>query len=264
MGDRMTDLVDQAEAIERKPMTTAEIKAVMLTRYAAPEWALLFEVGNGTGMHQRTWADAVAMSLWPSRGLEVFGFEFKASRSDWKRELALPKAEPVARYCDRWFVVAADGVIRDVNEVPAGWGYIKAAGGILRVVKEAPPREGVEISRSFLAACLRRASQADHELLTAAVSKARSDGEKAGEQRERARKFAERYGERDENLRKAVRQFELATGLQISEYNGPRLVEDVRAVQLLNGTHWDSLHQAIEKAEKFAEAAKAIQRKVKP
>ena len=45
--------------------------------------------------------DAVIMSLWPSRGLELHGVEIKVSRADWKREAADPaKAEAIAAYCD--------------------------------------------------------------------------------------------------------------------------------------------------------------------
>ena len=32
------------------------------------------------------YADAIAMNLWPSRGLAVHGFEIKISRGDWQRE----------------------------------------------------------------------------------------------------------------------------------------------------------------------------------
>lgn len=99
-------------------MRTGDIKAAMRARYCAPEWALMFEVGDGTGVNQRRWADAVAMNLWPSRGMEVNGFEIKVSRSDWQRELKNPaKAESVQQYCDRWWIVTAPGIVKD-GELP--------------------------------------------------------------------------------------------------------------------------------------------------
>lgn len=67
-------------------------------------------------------ADAVLLHLWPSDGLALWGFEIKASRTDWKKELANPKkSEKIARFCDRWIVVAPKGLVRD-GELPAAWG----------------------------------------------------------------------------------------------------------------------------------------------
>src|SRR3546814_15144887 len=71
-------------------MNTAQINAALRARFCAPEWALLFNVGNATGATQRRWADAVAMNLYPSRGLELPGFDVKASRSDWLLEPKQP------------------------------------------------------------------------------------------------------------------------------------------------------------------------------
>lgn len=44
-------------------MNTIEIKAALETYYAKPAFALLWEVGNGTGMNCSRHADAIAMSL---------------------------------------------------------------------------------------------------------------------------------------------------------------------------------------------------------
>ena len=89
-----------------KHLTAADICVGLRKRYIAPEWALLFNVANGTGARQYRYADAIGMSLYPSRGLEIHGFEVKISKSDWKREAADPeKAETIAAYCDRWWVV---------------------------------------------------------------------------------------------------------------------------------------------------------------
>ena len=74
-------------------------------RFSFPEdqYALLFEVRNSTGYGKRIRsADALAMSLWPSRGLELIGFEIKRSRIDWLKELSQPeKAEEICRFCDQ-------------------------------------------------------------------------------------------------------------------------------------------------------------------
>lgn len=152
-------------------MNTAEIKAALRTRYAPPEWALMFEVGDATGAAQRRWADAVAMNLYPSRGLSLHGFEVKASRGDWLRELANPdKSVPVQQYCDHWWVVAPPGVVRD-GELPPTWGMIEAKGGRLVQAVAAPTLEAQAVSRKFVAAMLRRASEADVAEISATVEK---------------------------------------------------------------------------------------------
>ena len=108
---------------------TFNIHAAMLQRYCAPEFALLFEVGNATGFATNRHADAIAMSLWPSRGLALHGFEFKASRSDWVRELKDPaKAETIATFCDYWFLVESDREIVKANALPMTWGLLAPKG----------------------------------------------------------------------------------------------------------------------------------------
>jgi len=216
-------------------MSTGAIMDAMRERYKAPEYALMFEVGNATGHHTRRHADAVAMSLWPSRGLEIMGFEFKSYRNDWLRELKNPaKAEEIARFCDRWFVVATQNVVKP-EEVPAGWGLLELApprkqGTLgaapeaepvrtLRLVKDAPRRDEAQpISRAFVAAMLRRASEADEELLRAAVTR-----ETAVIRRQAvddAKKGAGRAMSDLDELKKRVEEFENASGISIGRYTG--------------------------------------------
>ena len=111
--------------------TAAEIKALIRAKYPVREWALAFEVSNGTGSEARRHADAVAMNLWPSRGLAIHGFEFKVYRNDWLRELQNPaKAEPVAQYCDYWWLVTGPGIVKD-GELPDTWGLMEVQEGKL-------------------------------------------------------------------------------------------------------------------------------------
>lgn len=131
-----------------------------------PEWAVMTEVGQGTGSNAGRYADAIAMNLWPSRQLAIHGYEVKASRGDWLRELNHPeKAEPIAAYCDYWWIVANDGVVKD--DLPDGWGLlIPNAGERLRVVTRATKRTFVrDTDRTFVAAMLRRAVQQAPDVL---------------------------------------------------------------------------------------------------
>ena len=72
-------------------LKASDIRAAMSKRWAAPEWAIMWEVAEGTGARGGRYADAVMMSLWPSRGLELHGVEIKISRADWKREAFDPQ-----------------------------------------------------------------------------------------------------------------------------------------------------------------------------
>lgn len=107
----------------KEKITSNHIRTAMSKRWTDPEWAIMWEVGQGTGAAGGRYADAVMMSLWSSRGLELHGVEIKISRSDWKREAADPsKAEAIARFCDRWWVHTAPGVVDDLSDLPPAWG----------------------------------------------------------------------------------------------------------------------------------------------
>ncbi len=83
---------------------------------------VLEEVAAGTGWAARRWADVLALSVWPSKGLTLDGYEIKASKQDLKKELSDPsKHEALARYCDTWTLVAWDEHML-VEGIPEAWG----------------------------------------------------------------------------------------------------------------------------------------------
>lgn len=132
--------------------------------HAPPEWAIFFEVPSGTGSNLKRRADALAVNLWPSRGLEIRGFEIKVSRGDYKREVAQPgKADTFWRYCHSWWIVAPANLVQP-SELPLGWGLMEPTGrGGLKQTAPAAVREDVaEPSRAFFAA-LARAAQVENE-----------------------------------------------------------------------------------------------------
>lgn len=138
-------------------MTSAGVINALAAKYRPPEYAFLTEVRNSVGFSAKVrTADAMAMSLWPSRGLYMTGFEVKVSRGDWKKELEQPaKAEELARFCRMWFIACPDRMI-DKDEVPPGWGliHVKEDGG-LRYVKPAPEHPCVEPTWMFFASLMR-------------------------------------------------------------------------------------------------------------
>lgn len=202
-------------------MSTPVMYAALRDRFCGPEWALFFEVANGTGGHQRRYADAVAMNLYPSRGLEINGVEVKVSRSDWLRELKNPKkAEDVYRYCDRWWLAVSDPNIVQMGELPATWGLMVLTGKSLKVATQAPKLEPVPLDRTFFAALARRSSEIPEAQVKALVDK------RVEEQRERLtygdRQAAERARAELAELRRKVSAFENAAGFSITQSYGWR------------------------------------------
>lgn len=141
-----------------------EVIEALRRRFPPPAWAMFEGVSNGTGRHSRRWADALAMSVWPSRGLEIAGFEVKVNRSDVVRELRDPKkADEVAKYCDKWWLALGDPKLIKEGELPAAWGLLVPAGSrdgvTMKIVKDAKPLKPRKLDRVFLAAILRRAAE---------------------------------------------------------------------------------------------------------
>ena len=104
----------------------ANIYDAIVTAHPAPEWAVIAEVSDATGGRASRRADALAMNLWPSRGLEIRGFEIKVSRGDLKRELVDPaKAEAVGAFCHTWALAIPVGLVRASDNVPTCWGLFE-------------------------------------------------------------------------------------------------------------------------------------------
>lgn len=160
-------------------VTAADSRHAMSKRWAAPEYAVMWEVGEATGLTRGRSADAVIMSLWPSRGLELHGVEIKVSRSDWKREAADPtKAEAIAKFCDRWWLHTAPGVVDDLSDLPPRWGLREFDGAKWKTVREADITEAAHVTRGFLAALLRRADGAMRQMIQDATREGRDEIER--------------------------------------------------------------------------------------
>lgn len=146
---------------KREVVGTTAVHALLRKRYAAPAWALLQEVRNETGYARtvRT-ADALAMSLWPSRGLEVHGFEVKCSRGDLRKELDDPdKAREIMQYCDRWWLVLGHKDLIQPGELPPTWGLMAAQKNRLVAITEAPKLDSKPLGVGFVASILRNVTE---------------------------------------------------------------------------------------------------------
>lgn len=202
-----------------------EISGLLARKYAPPSWAYLPQVRNGTGYQRSTirYADGIAMSLWPSRGMEIEGFEIKVSRSDWISELNNPeKAEYFVKICDRWWIVAPEGIVVP-GELPAPWGLMVAKGRRLYVKTAAPKLEAAPLDRIQLAAIMRslQAVATPEGKLEEARKLGYEDGRKGAlESMSYEMKESRRFAEK-------VRDFEKASGVRIDEYSSSQSIKNI-------------------------------------
>lgn len=223
--------------------------AALRDRFCGPEWALFFEVANGTGSAGRRYADAVSMNLYPSRGLEINGVEVKVSRSDWLRERKNPtKAEDVYRYCDRWWLAVSDANIVQLGELPATWGLMILTGKSLKVATQAPKLEPVPLDRTFFAALARRSSEIPEAQVKALVNKRVEESRQQWE-RSHSNALAATRTELAE-LKRRVHEFEQAAGIDITRGWSKDYPSRIgAALQLFMRDGYDSMDGSLEQAE---------------
>lgn len=196
----------------RKRLTESDLLIRLAKKHPAPAWAFLTQVRNGTGYGRRVrTADALAMSLWPSRGLELHGFEVKSQRGDWIHELKTPeKAEEIARFCHRWWIVAEDDVV-EAAEIPPAWGLMVPHGSGLAIQKLADLQDAEVPTYPFLGALLRKVSESmvPFESIKSELDGARKSGYESA-------KAEVKFAKDDlARLQKSVTEFEAASGVKI-------------------------------------------------
>jgi hypothetical protein len=196
-------------------VTTKDLKTSMAKRWGAPESVIVWEVPDATGSAKSRTVDALIMGLWQSRGMLLDGVEIKTQRSDWKRELKAPaKADAIARYCDRWWIHAAPGVVAP-GELPAGWGLRVFDGVDWSTETEAALREPEPVSRMFLASLLRRSDQQIDRQTKAQAEEMLASERSAIDVRVEA-EVKRRMG-RAEGMASLADEFEKALGLDVAE-----------------------------------------------
>ena len=229
--------------------TEAKILDLVATRYCGQEWAFIRKVPNGTGMAQSRTADAMAMGLWPSKGLYLHGHEIKCSRSDWLREIQdVSKAEAFAQFCHYWWIVAPKGAV-ELTELPANWGLLLASETGLRVKRPATCREPKPVDHAFLAGLLRAASRSGLEAELREAEKGAFD-----QGYEACRKSMQSGGNATadvsnrelERLKSQIDEFNEASGLEFPVWFGAR--ELGRAVRLVKESRVSGLRVAAERA----------------
>lgn len=208
---------------------TRELLRRLRNRFAWPEYVLLEEIEIGTDGIRSRRADAIAVGQWHSSGYGLQGFEVKATRADWLREVrTIGKADPAYMKCSRFWLVAPEGVAT-IDELPGTWGWMIPRGETLRVKRQAPVLQPEPLSKRdvahLLGTCVRRGSrdddarQREHDAYTRGVE--------AGKEAESRRWSRDEL----EQLRLSVDRFEKASGVKVDSYDGAEIGKAVRFVK---------------------------------
>ena len=227
-------------------MTAPNLLDLVRKRHEGDGWQVFSELANGTGYKVKGWADAAALGIWPSRGYELHGYEFKISREDLKKELRDPsKADNVGAYCDYWWLALSDEGIMDGLVIPETWGILVPRGGVLRAVRKAPKLEAKPFDRAFCAAMIRNVVKTwvpkhKHEQLK------KNALEEAKKELERDREYKRQDQNHELGLLKAkVAAFEAAAGIELGTQweagNVGRAVRTVLDLRARRGRHTDPL-----------------------
>ncbi len=120
---------------------------------------ILEQVPDGTGMFQSRWIDVAVFQMFPSKGLTRFAFEVKVSRSDFLQELSYPEKHQWCRDCfhEFWFVAPKDVI--QLEELPAGIGWMYPAGDKLHRARHAVRNPSPKLDDQLLAGFMRAAGK---------------------------------------------------------------------------------------------------------
>lgn len=222
-------------------MSTAGLITALKRKFDGNGYALLTEVGNGTGSRCTRHADALVMSLFPSRGLTLSGFELKQSRTDWLKELRdASKADAIARYCHFWNLVVSDLAIVKEGELPPTWGMwtLSPAGKLVCIQQAKPNEHQAPLDWIFMAAVMRQIAYKQKSLTR--EERLAIEQDVANRERESARNSEQHLSLSLETLTNKVHSFERETGLSInSRFLGvePRTVAS--AMRVLGGDEFE-------------------------
>lgn len=101
------------------------ICALLRGRFKAGQCVCAAEVGNATGWSKR-YIDFMAFHCYDSENYMIEAFEIKIAKSDLKRELEDPSKHNVFfDDIDKFWIVAPDFVLDDMDIIPPKWGVMK-------------------------------------------------------------------------------------------------------------------------------------------
>jgi hypothetical protein len=219
--------------------THDELVQLIGDNYKLPHFWFMPELRNGTGWSADRTADALVLGLYKSKGRDLIGFEVKASRQDWQREMKDPnKSAAFADYCDYWYLVANHDVAKP-EELPANWGLmLPTLRGKLKVAKMAALIAAKPIDRGILCRIIqdtRNRTIAETRKEVGAddlQEKIRKESAAAFERgRESNRAEAETQKHLAERNLKIIEDFERRSGIRLDSYGCfPELADTLRAI----------------------------------
>jgi hypothetical protein len=239
-------------------VTEFELFQALRPRYPAQQYALFPQVANATGANRPRHCDAIALSLWPSRGLHLTGFEMKSYRGDWLRELNNPqKAEDIAQFCNYWWIVAANNNIVQDGELPHTWGLLVWSESRKQLIRKTaakfrPPTKTPDIA--FIAAVMRSAQEVvtPDGVIASARHQAFQEGFEKGAQ-------SGIYDKQElDRLRMQVRDFEKYSGVKLAFWSGEDIGSAVNIV--LNGIDARLRSDLVRTARRIIQELEPLQR----
>lgn len=222
---------------DKKTITITEhvLEQLLAERYPLPEWVFLPQVSNSTGTYHSRTADAIALNCYPSRGMELHGFEIKVTKQDWLHELRDPaKSVAVQQYCDRWWLVISRDDFVEQGTLPPTWGmmavrYSKAGKYYLKIIHPAPKLETPKpFTKGFVASVFRNAM--DKVTPQGALKEQYEEGRKVGvEEGKKCQKQRVTFlqGQIDRYV-ETIEKFQQASGVSIHQWNAENVGEVVK------------------------------------
>ncbi|MEM1225930.1 MAG: hypothetical protein AAGJ40_09535 [Planctomycetota bacterium] len=223
--------------------TTAALHKMLSERYFKKgtgrnaEWVLIHEAplpGNAG------YCDMIALGVWQSTKNRIIGHEVKASRADWLKEVDQPdKSEAFSRFCNRWYIVAAPGIVK-LEELKPEWGLMEATRGMssLKIKRQPKDTEAEQLTPGIMAAWFRRVAAGPGEAeiqrrVNSQLELRRKRDAASGDYRlTRAKNEIER-------LRSMILGFEERSGLTVS--SGYRSEHNAKVARLLSKATPDEL-----------------------
>lgn len=143
---------------------TESIRKLLRNRHNKSGYMLYEEVKRSTGfIKPERFADAIGISLFPSNGISLTGYEIKTSRTDLLSELRdLSKSQAIKQFCDYWILIVSDAdILKGKVQPPDDWGiWIWYGEDYLHVKKKPMELYPQPVDRYFLASLLRQQNTA--------------------------------------------------------------------------------------------------------
>lgn len=195
-----------------------------------PRYVVAVQVNNGAGYAYGRTLDAIVFDTWPSGGLTLHGLEIKVTKGDLRRELQnTKKYADFSQHLDYFSIVAPRGVV-DLKLLPPKWGLFQPTDdGKLRARRKPlsiHADDRTTLSRSMSAAFVR--ALVSRSLSSEATAAAYTRGEESAKQR--GEWEVEDITKKLESLKQSISEFETASGVKITSWNGGKIGEAVTLV----------------------------------